>query len=100
MDLCLEPSILDLGIDVIHAYDSQPSTINVISISHISHELYSLVIRQLYDSREIERNLIDSDSLVASEDVIHIYNLESLEVEIPSLRVILNGLVTKKTIEL
>lgn len=40
--------------------------------------------------------MIDSDSLVASKDVIHIYNLESLEVEIPSLRVTLNGLVTNE----
>ena len=64
LDLFSEPSIVDLGIDVIHAYDAQPNTVNEISNSHISHELDSRVIRQIYDSREIERNLIDSDSLV------------------------------------
>ena len=75
LDLSLEPCTVDLGIDVIHSFDSQPSTINEISNSHISHESDSPVIRQLYDSRKIERNLIDSDSTVASDDFIHIYNL-------------------------
>ena len=49
LDLSLEPSIVDLAIAVIHAYDSQPNTINEISNSHISHELDCPVIRQLYD---------------------------------------------------
>ena len=40
--------------------------------------------------------MIEFDSSVASEDVIHICNLESLEVEIPSLRVTLNELVTNE----
>ena len=64
--------------------------------NNISHELEFLVIRQLYDSREIERNLIDSDSTVSSKDFIHIYNIEPLEDEIPSLRVTLNKLVTNE----
>lgn len=80
MDLFLQPSTIYLGIDVIHAYDAQPNIVNEILNSHIPHEPNSLVIRQLYDSREIERNLIYSDSLVSNEDVIHIYNLEPLEV--------------------
>ena len=72
MDLFLEPSTIDLGIDVINAYDAQPNIVNKILNSHISHELDSPIFRQLYDSREIERNLIDSNSIVSSKDVIHI----------------------------
>ena len=64
--------------------------------SHIPHEPDSPIIRQLYDSRETESNLINYDSSVSREDVIHIYNPKPLKIYIPSLRVTLNGLVTNE----
>ena len=41
LDLFLEPSTIDLGIDVIHAYDSQPNIINEISITYFSWVKFS-----------------------------------------------------------
>lgn len=51
LDLFLERSIIDLGINVIHAYDAQPSIVNEILNSHIPHEPNSPVIGQLDDSK-------------------------------------------------
>ena len=63
-----KPSKIYLGIDVIHTYDDQPSAVN---------EPDSSVIKMIYDLSAIEENHIDFDSLVASKEEIHIFNLES-----------------------
>ena len=86
-DSLSKPSTIDMDIDVVHTYSSQPKLVDDSCVglddlnSHVTLVDNSLLARMNPNLGSLGSYLIDSNSLV-SRDIIHIHNLE-LVIDLP-----------------